>query len=103
MSRTVEFLYLQQEEVIQCGGLDMDAYIAGAEKAFTLLEKGDCIERESPLIQWAPNASASCMDAFKPVQWETPMFLTSISLSASIVFSTCSFFFGKRWVPPMTV
>ena len=53
MSRTVEFLYLQQEEVIQCGGLDMDAYIAGAELAFTLLEKGDCIERESPIIQWA--------------------------------------------------
>ncbi len=53
MSKAVEFLYLQQEEVIQCGGLDMDAYIAGAEKAFTLLEKGDCIERESPLIQWA--------------------------------------------------
>ncbi len=53
MSKTVEFLYLQQEEVIQCGGLDMDAYIAGVEKAFTLLEKGDCIERESPIIQWA--------------------------------------------------
>jgi ornithine cyclodeaminase/alanine dehydrogenase-like protein (mu-crystallin family) len=53
MSRTVEFLYLQQEEVIQCGGLDMDAYIAGAEKAFRLLETGDCIERESPPIRWA--------------------------------------------------
>jgi len=52
MSKAAEFLYLQQEEVIQCGGLDMDAYIAGAEKAFTLFEKGDCIERESPLIQW---------------------------------------------------
>jgi ornithine cyclodeaminase/alanine dehydrogenase-like protein (mu-crystallin family) len=53
MSRTVEFLYLQQEEVIQCGGLDMDAYIAGVELAFMLLEKGDCIERESPIMQWA--------------------------------------------------
>ena len=38
MSRTVEFLYLQQEEVIQCGGLDMDAYIAGAET--TLIQNG---------------------------------------------------------------
>jgi ornithine cyclodeaminase/alanine dehydrogenase-like protein (mu-crystallin family) len=53
MSKAAEFLYLQQEEVIECGGLDMDAYIAGAEKAFRLLEQGDCIERESPLIQWA--------------------------------------------------
>ena len=52
MSKAAEFLYLQQEDVIQCGGLDMDAYIAGAEKAFILLEQGDCIERESPLIQW---------------------------------------------------
>ena len=38
MSKAAEFLYLQQEDVIQCGGLDMDAYLAGAEKAFILFE-----------------------------------------------------------------
>jgi ornithine cyclodeaminase/alanine dehydrogenase-like protein (mu-crystallin family) len=64
MSKAAEFLYLQQEEVIECGGLDMDAYLAGAEKAFTLLEQGDCIERESPLIQW-PDGSGRRI-AFHP-------------------------------------
>ena len=52
MSRSVKFLYLQQEDVIACGGLDMPEVIAALEKAYALHEQGQCIEAEAPLISW---------------------------------------------------
>ena len=44
MSRAVKFLYLTQEQVIECGGLDMVQTIEAVEKAFSLLDAGECIE-----------------------------------------------------------
>ena len=52
MSRSVKFLYLQQEDVIACGGLDMSEVIAAVEKVYALHEQGQCIEPEAPLISW---------------------------------------------------
>ncbi len=52
MSRTVKFLYLTQEQVIECGGLDVVQTIDALEKVFRLLDKGECIEPQSPIIKW---------------------------------------------------
>ena len=52
MSRSVKFLYLRQEDVIACGGLDMPEVIEALEKAYALHEQGQCIEAEAPLISW---------------------------------------------------
>ena len=52
MSRSVKFLYLQQEDVIACGGLDMPEVIAAVERVYALHERGQCIEPEAPLISW---------------------------------------------------
>ena len=52
MARPVTFLYLTQEQVIECGGLDMPATMAAVEKVFRLLDDGECIEPQAPLIHW---------------------------------------------------
>jgi len=52
MSRAVEFLYLTQEQVIECGGLDMVQTIDALEKVFCLLDEGECIEPQAPIIKW---------------------------------------------------
>jgi len=52
MSRTVKFLYLTQEEVVECGGLDMVKTIESLEKVFRLLEEGECIEPQAPILRW---------------------------------------------------
>ncbi len=52
MSRAVKFLYLTQEQVIECGGLDMAQTIESLEKAFRLLDQGECIEPQAPIIRW---------------------------------------------------
>ena len=52
MSRAVKFLYLTQEQVIECGGLDMDQTMASVEKVFRLLDDGECIEQQAPFIKW---------------------------------------------------
>ena len=52
-TRSVKFLYLQQEDVIACGGLDMPQVIGAVEKVYALHERGECIEPEAPLIAWA--------------------------------------------------
>jgi ornithine cyclodeaminase len=52
MSRAVKFLYLTQEQVIECGGLDMAQTIEAVEKAFQLLHNGQCIEPQAPIIHW---------------------------------------------------
>ncbi len=52
MSRAVTFLYLTQEQVIECGGLDMPATMAAVETVFRMLDEGECIEPQAPLIHW---------------------------------------------------
>jgi ornithine cyclodeaminase len=52
MSRAVRFIYLTQEQVIECGGLDMVQTIEAVEKVFRLLDDGECIEPRAPMIQW---------------------------------------------------
>jgi 2,3-diaminopropionate biosynthesis protein SbnB len=52
MSRAVEFLYLTQEQVIECGGLDMVQTMEAVEKVFGLLDDGECIEPHAPSIRW---------------------------------------------------
>lgn len=52
MSRAVKFLYLTQEQVIECGGLDMVQTMASVEKVFRLLDDGECIEPQAPIIKW---------------------------------------------------
>lgn len=50
MTRPVTFLYLQQEEVKACGGLDMPAYVECVESGFRLHDQGLVNEPISPLI-----------------------------------------------------
>ena len=52
MSRAVRFLYLTQEQVIECGGLDMVQTIEALEKVFNLLDEGECMEPQAPFIHW---------------------------------------------------
>ncbi len=52
MSRAVKFLYLTQEQVIECGGMDMEQTINALEKVFGLLDDGECIEPQAPIIHW---------------------------------------------------
>ena len=52
MSRAVKFLYLTQEQVIECGGMDMELTIDALEKVFGLLDDGECIEPQAPFIHW---------------------------------------------------
>ncbi len=52
MSHAVKFLYLSQEDVIACGGLDMAATMASVEKVFRLLDEGECVEPQAPIIKW---------------------------------------------------
>jgi len=52
MSRAVKFIYLTQEQVIECGGLDMVQTVAAVEKVFRLLDDGECIEPRAPMIHW---------------------------------------------------
>jgi ornithine cyclodeaminase len=51
-SRAVKFVYLTQEEVIECGGLDMVQTVEAVEKVFRLLDEGECIEPRAPMIHW---------------------------------------------------
>ena len=52
MSRTLGFLYLTQEEVIECGGLDMLQTIESVKRAVQLLDQGECIEPLVRGIRW---------------------------------------------------
>ena len=52
MSRAVTFLYLTQEQTIECGATDMVETINAVEKVFRLLDEGECIEPPAPIIHW---------------------------------------------------
>ena len=52
MSRRVEFLYLQQEDCVEAGGLDMKGTLTAVERSFFLHGKGDYIQPGKPVIRW---------------------------------------------------
>jgi ornithine cyclodeaminase len=52
MDKSVKFIYLQQEDVIACGGLEMRETIEAVEKAYSLLDRGECIEPGTLIIAY---------------------------------------------------
>lgn len=50
--RKVEFLYLQQEDCIKAGGLDMKQTLKAVERSFFLHGKDDYIQPAKPVIRW---------------------------------------------------
>ncbi|MBI4277779.1 MAG: hypothetical protein HY660_04930, partial [Armatimonadetes bacterium] len=50
------FLYLQQEDVKRCGGLDMPATMVAVEKAFSLYDRGLVQEYHARPIHWGNRA-----------------------------------------------
>jgi ornithine cyclodeaminase len=54
MARTqrVEFLYLQQEDCVEAGGLDMAGAMKATERSFFLHGKQDFIQPGKPVIRW---------------------------------------------------
>ncbi|MCK4624143.1 MAG: hypothetical protein KAV00_02445 [Phycisphaerae bacterium] len=52
MDRKVEFLYLQQEDCVKAGGLDMTGAMKAVERSFFLHGKGDYIQPGKPVIRW---------------------------------------------------
>ena len=52
MTRRVDFLYLQQEDCVKAGGLDMKGALAAVERSFFLHGKGDFIQPGKPVIRW---------------------------------------------------
>lgn len=50
MKSSVEFLYLSQEDVIACGGLDMAKAIQDIEKTYAMAEQGQCLEPLLPSV-----------------------------------------------------
>jgi len=50
--RTVEFLYLQQEDCIKAGGFDMVGTLKAVERSFFLHGKDDFIQPLKPVIRW---------------------------------------------------
>ncbi|HZQ06586.1 MAG TPA: ornithine cyclodeaminase family protein [Anaerolineae bacterium] len=54
--RSVNFLFLSQEDVIASGGLDMPAYIQNVEKSFSLHDKGETMEPDPPMLMFGGQA-----------------------------------------------
>lgn len=52
MGKSVEFLYLQQEDCIKAGGLDMKGTMKAVERSFYLHGKNDFIQPGKPVIRW---------------------------------------------------
>ena len=44
--------YLSQEDILACGILDLSAPIEIVEKAFCLLEAGDCVQPDKTVLRW---------------------------------------------------
>jgi ornithine cyclodeaminase len=51
-SQRVDFLYLQQEDCVRAGGLDMKGTMKAVERSFYLHGKGDFIQPGKPVIRW---------------------------------------------------
>lgn len=54
--RSVDFLFLSQEDVIACGGLDMAATIECVQKSFSLIDKGEAMEPDPPMLMFGGQA-----------------------------------------------
>ena len=52
MDKSIRFIYLQQEDVIACGGLEMGETIEAVEKVYSLLDRGECIEPGTLVIAY---------------------------------------------------
>jgi len=52
MSSKVEFLYLQQEDCVRAGGLDMKGTMKAVERSFLLHGRDDYIQPGKPVIRW---------------------------------------------------
>jgi len=52
MVKSVKFIYLQQEDVIACGGLEMRETIEAVEKVYSLRDRGECIEPGTLIIAY---------------------------------------------------
>ena len=52
MSRKVEFLYLQQEDCVKAGGLNMAGTMKAVERSFYLHGKGDFVQPGKAVIRW---------------------------------------------------
>jgi len=52
MSKQVKFLYLNQDEVIQCGALDMSMVMEQIELFFSLHDKGETISPDKVTLRW---------------------------------------------------
>ncbi|MFH1930694.1 MAG: hypothetical protein ABIN18_03775 [Pseudomonadota bacterium] len=50
--KEVNFRYLSQEDVIECGGLDMSSTLKDVEKGTVMVYKGDAIEASTGTIFW---------------------------------------------------
>jgi len=51
-TKKVEFLYLQQEDCIKAGGLDIKQTLKAVERSFFLHGKNDYIQPGKPVIRW---------------------------------------------------
>ncbi len=51
-NRSVEFLYLQQEDCVKAGGYDMKGTMQATERSFFLHGKKDFIQPGKPVIRW---------------------------------------------------
>ena len=51
-SPRVEFLYLQQEDCIRAGGLDMQGTMKAVERSFFLHGQNAYIQPGKPVIRW---------------------------------------------------
>ncbi len=54
--RNVDFLFLSQEDVIAAGGLDTEAYVACVERSFSLLDQGQSMEPDPPMLMFGGQA-----------------------------------------------
>ncbi|MCZ7574755.1 MAG: ornithine cyclodeaminase family protein [Ardenticatenaceae bacterium] len=54
--RSVNFLFLSQEDVIASGGLDMAAYIQCVEQSFSLHDKDEAMEPDPPMLMFGGQA-----------------------------------------------
>ena len=61
MDKSVKFIYLQQEDVIACGGLEMKETIEAVEKVYSLRDRGECIEPGTLMITYNGSQSRRIM------------------------------------------
>lgn len=61
MDKSVKFIYLQQEDVIACGGLKMRETIEAVEKVYSLRDLGECIEPGTLMIAYNGSQSRRIM------------------------------------------